>query len=122
MNSKNILKDNSLRETKARVDILDVLIDSDKPLSYEVMKDMLSVDMDKTTFYRNMATLEDSSIVNKFEADDKRWYFELKTSKHGHFFCRVCNQIECIHDINITIDSEYTIENIIIKGICKNCK
>lgn len=122
MNSQNILKQNSLKMTKARLDILDILISSTKPLSYEDIKPKLSVFMDKTTFYRNVATLEESSIINKVEADDKRWYFELTKKNHGHFFCRVCNEVECIYDIEINIKDGYTIDNIIIKGICKNCQ
>jgi Fur family ferric uptake transcriptional regulator len=121
MNSKNILKNSSLKQTKARVNILDILIDTNNPLSYEDMKAKLTVSMDKATFYRNMSILESCEIVNKFESDDKRWYFELKTSIHSHFICKECNSVECMHDIDIDLPSDYIVDNIIIKGVCKEC-
>jgi Fur family ferric uptake transcriptional regulator len=121
MNSKEILKNNSLKQTKARVDILDILIDATTPLSFEDIKPMLSVSMDKATFYRNVSLLEDSAVVNKFEADDKRWYFELKTSLHSHFICSNCNSIECLHDTNLSMPKGYRVDNIIIKGLCPKC-
>jgi Fur family ferric uptake transcriptional regulator len=121
MDSKKLLKINSLKQTKARVNILDILIDTNKPLSYEDIKSHLSVSMDKATFYRNVSLLEESDILNRFEADDKRWYFELKTSQHSHFLCKECNSIECIHDMSINLPKDYIVENVIIKGTCSKC-
>lgn len=120
MNNINNINDiTNIKLTSARKSILELLINSNKPLSYEDMKDNIS--MDKATFYRNITIFEEESIINSLESNDKKRYFEISKTPHFHFICSVCSKIECIHkkmDLNLP---EYKIENIIIKGICKDC-
>uniref|UniRef100_UPI004048CBFC Fur family transcriptional regulator n=1 Tax=Aliarcobacter sp. TaxID=2321116 RepID=UPI004048CBFC len=109
----------NIKLTNARKSILELLISSNKPLSYEDMKDNIS--MDKATFYRNITIFEEESIISSFESNDKKRYFEIRKTQHSHFICSSCSNIECIHEnANFNLP-EYKIENIIIKGICKNC-
>ena len=117
INNLNNIK--NIKLTTARKSILELLIDSNKPLSYEDMKEHIS--MDKATFYRNITIFEEESLVSSFESNDKKRYFEISKTPHSHFICSSCSKIECIHkkiDFNLP---EYKIENIIIKGICKYC-
>ena len=120
MNKINNLTDiTNIKLTTARKSILEIMINSNKPLSYEDMKDFIS--MDKATFYRNITIFEEGNIINSFESNDKKRYFEIKKNQHSHFICSSCSRIECIHkklELNLP---EYKIENIIIKGICKTC-
>ena len=116
-----MIKENfsNIKLTSARKSILDILINSSKPLSYEDIKDKIS--MDKATFYRNITIFEEENLINSFESNDKKRYFEIKKNQHSHFICTNCSKIECIHEkLNLTLP-EYKIENIIIKGICKEC-
>jgi Fur family ferric uptake transcriptional regulator len=117
MNLENISK--TIKLTTARRAILEILVNSNKPLSYEDIKDKLA--MDKATFYRNITKFEEERVVNSFESNDKKRYYEILKTKHSHFICDVCSTIECIHD-ELGIDIKgYQIDNIIIKGICPNC-
>ena len=117
MKLENITK--NIKLTTARRAILEILVDSNKPLSYEDIKDKLA--MDKATFYRNITKFEDEDIISSFESNDKKRYFEIQKTKHSHFICNVCSQIECIHEkLDIKI-SGYQIDNVILKGICPNC-
>ena len=117
MNLENISK--NIKLTTARRAILEVFINSNKPLCYEDIKENLS--MDKATFYRNITKFEDEDIVSSFESNDKKRYFEIQKTKHSHFICNVCSKIECIHEkLDVTIPN-HQIDNIIIKGICPNC-
>ena len=52
----------NIKLTSARKSILDILINSSKPLSYEDIKDKIS--MDKATFYRNITIFEEGNIIN----------------------------------------------------------
>ena len=109
----------NIKLTNARKSILELLISSNKPLSYEDMKDLIS--MDKATFYRNITIFEEENIISSFESNDKKRYFEIKKTQHSHFICSSCSKIECIHEkLNFHLP-ENKIENIIIKGICKTC-
>ena len=115
----NLTDITNIKLTTARKSILELLINSNKPLSYEDMKDKIS--MDKATFYRNITIFEEENIISSFESNHKKRYFEIKKNQHSHFICSSCSKVECIHeklDFNLP---EYKIENIIIKGICKDC-
>ena len=114
-NVENLANNTTIKLTTARRSILELLTNSNKPLSYEEMKDKIS--MDKATFYRNITIFEEENLVNSFESNDKKRYFEVKKTNHSHFICSNCSKIECIHE---KLEG-YKIENIIIKGICKNC-
>ena len=115
----NLTNITNIKLTTARKSILELLVNSNKPLSYEDMKDNIS--MDKATFYRNITIFEGENLISSFESNDKKRYFELKETQHSHFICSSCSKIECIHEkLEINLP-DYKIENIIIKGICKSC-
>lgn len=119
MKIKDLLKDKNIKFTPAREKLLEIFINSDKPLSYEDIKN--SISMDKATFYRNISKFEQENILNSFESNDKKRYFELSKKPHAHFICTICNSIECIEK-PIEFDLEnYKVENIIIQGSCAKC-
>jgi Fur family ferric uptake transcriptional regulator len=113
-----IIKDKKIKLTTARETLLSVLEEADRPLCYENIKHSLS--MDKATFYRNISKFEEMGIVNAFESNDKKRYFEIMRKPHAHFVCVVCNEIECIKSLDIELPS-YEISNIIINGKCRSC-
>lgn len=124
MNKKieKLLNKNNVKHTTARKAILEALYKASKPLSYELIKTSLEIEMDKATFYRNIALFEESGIVHKFDSDDKKWYFELAKKTHAHFICESCHDITCM-DFNIGKNfKEHNVKNIILKGVCKDCK
>ena len=116
-----MIKENfsNIKLTSARKSILDILINSSKPLSYEDIKDKIS--MDKATFYRNITIFEEENLINSFESNDKKRYFEIKRVAHSHFICSSCSKIECIFEKPNFLLQDYKIENIILKGKCKEC-
>jgi len=116
---EDLVKRKNLKLTTARIEILEKLLRATKPLCYEELKDEIS--MDKATFYRNITKFEEKLIINSFESNDKKRYFEVNQLQHPHFICSRCNKIECIKEpLNFNL-AGYTIENIILKGICKEC-
>ena len=119
MNIEKIIDIKNIKLTTARKVILEILISSNKPLSYEDIKNELS--MDKATFYRNITKFEEENIISSFESNDKKRYFEIQKTKHSHFICTNCSQIECIHEkLNFDLKN-YQVDNIIIKGLCPKC-
>ena len=77
--------------------------------------------MDKATFYRNISKFESESIVNSFESNDKKRYYELQSFPHAHFICNACNKVECIKNVKPIKLEGYKITDMIFKGICKEC-
>ncbi|MBN2721348.1 MAG: transcriptional repressor [Campylobacterales bacterium] len=120
MNIENLLHDKHLKFTTARKELFDIFSNSQRPVCYEDIRDNIS--MDKATFYRNMSTFEEKGIVNSFESNDKKRYYELQSALHSHFVCTVCGNIECLNIVPDTSLCEYEIDNIIIHGRCPKCK
>ncbi|MBN2815057.1 MAG: transcriptional repressor [Campylobacterales bacterium] len=119
MQIEELIEEKNLKLTSARRELLEILANESKPISFEDIKG--KINMDKATFYRNALKFEQEAIVNSFESNDKKKYYELQESPHAHFICKECNAIECLKDIEpIKVDG-YKIEDMIFKGSCKNC-
>lgn len=122
MNIKTLIQEKNIKPTTARVKILERLQKSDRPLCYEEIKHDIS--MDKATFYRNIARFEETGILNAFESNDKKRYFEIKQTPHtphAHFVCVLCHSVACVPNIEITLP-QGEIHNIIINGVCPKCQ
>ncbi|MEA2072750.1 MAG: transcriptional repressor [Campylobacterota bacterium] len=119
MQIDNIIEENNLKLTAARKELLEILIQENRPVSFEDIKN--KINMDKATFYRNISKFESSNIVNSFESNDKKRYYELQSSPHSHFICNACNSIECIKDVEAVKIEGYRIMDVIYKGLCKEC-
>jgi len=119
MKTEELLIDKKLKLTTARKELLNIFSTAHKPLSYEELKESLS--MDKATFYRNISKFEDESIIHCFESNDKKRYYEIQNKPHSHFICKLCNSIKCLHPTdNISLEG-YIIEDVIYKGVCDTC-
>lgn len=118
MKIEELIKDKNIKLTTARVKLLEILQEANRPLCYEEIKKDIS--MDKATFYRNISKFEEEGILNAFESNDKKRYFEVKQSPHAHFVCVACNVIECIKNVDISLPN-YEINNVIINGKCPTC-
>ena len=119
MNIEDLIKDKNIKLTAARISLLKLLKKANKPLCYDDLKSDIS--MDKATFYRNISKFEQHGILNSFESNDKKRYFELKIKPHAHFVCILCNKVECIDDIDIRLEG-YEVNNVIINGKCPLCR
>ncbi|MCD6653232.1 MAG: transcriptional repressor [Sulfurovum sp.] len=119
MQIEKLIEEKKLKLTSARKELLELFLNAKRPLSYEDVKDKIS--MDKATFYRNVSRFEEESIVNSFESNDKKRYYGIYASAHAHFICHICSSIECMKTVtNVKVDG-YKIEDVILKGICKKC-
>jgi len=112
-------KEKKLKLTSARQELLDIFEFEKKPLSFEDVKN--KIHMDKATFYRNVSRFEDESIINSFEANDRKRYYEIQNVPHAHFICKRCNTIECLKDVQPINLEGYLISDMVFKGICKRC-
>lgn len=119
MKIEKIIEEKHLKLTSARRELLEILVEVQKPISFEDIKNEIT--MDKATFYRNASKFEEEGIVYSFESNDKKRYYELQGAPHAHFICSVCNSIECLKNVEpITLEG-YIIVDMIFKGICKKC-
>lgn len=119
MKIEKLIEEKNLKLTSARRELLEIFFHSVKPLSFEDVRSRIS--MDKATFYRNVSKFEEEEIISGFDSHDKKRYYELSTTPHAHFICKKCDDIECIDEqFSLTLDG-YIVEDIILKGLCKEC-
>lgn len=119
MQIEKLIEEKKIKLTSARKELLELFLKAQRPLSYEDVKDKIK--MDKATFYRNVSKFEEESIVNSFESNDKKRYYGIYVSAHAHFICQVCSSIECVKSITNMQLEGYKIQDVILKGVCKQC-
>lgn len=116
---EKLINNTNIKLTTARTAILEIFVKAPRPLSYEDVKDQLP--MDKATFYRNITKFEEENLLDSFESNDKKRYYEIKKDPHAHFICTSCSSLECLHEKMYLNLPNYKIDNIIIKGLCPSC-
>lgn len=127
-----ILRSHNLKVTKSRVEVLKVLKDSHKPLNHSEIMEKLdrTYNWDRVTIYRTLGEFIEKKIVKSILSLDRVTYFELIDThpEHAHLSCLECGKMECLEEN----EYKFILENskgfevrsieILLKGICKECK
>ena len=79
------------------------------------------VEMDDGEFDAIVTKFEEENIINSFESNDKKRYFEISQQPHPHFICTKCHKVECVKKILDFNLEGYLIENIILKAHRNDC-
>ncbi len=135
MKARDLLRNKNIRVTEKRRIILEKIIENNDPISAEEILEKLKndkINLDLSTIYRNLNTLEEVGLLLKNTNLDGISYFQLNKNNHKHFItCMSCNKkfiVEnCpIHEVEKQIEKE---TGFIIKGhsfeftgICPNCQ
>jgi Fur family ferric uptake transcriptional regulator len=132
MKPQEVLHDHDLKRTACREGILSVMLESGHALSENEIKDELSGNFDRTTFYRSFKTLLEKHIIHKIVVDNQLVKYALdnsvtKKQNHAHFYCLECDSTICLDSIaldepQIPEGFEASETEVIIKGLCNNCK
>lgn len=135
MDITTLLKEKKLKKTNARLAIMSILEKSASPLGEKEIKKEMDGDYDRITFYRTVQTLIEAKIIHRIIIDSttiKYAFTREITSEsikhmHIHFYCKKCHTTQCLEEIAIqdyTLPRGYIQEEceVLIKGICKNCK
>lgn len=94
------LKARGERLTPARRLIIDFFVQSDVPVSAEIIRSMLAgkkVVVNKTTVYRELEFLLVSGFIRPVYLNDRTKYYELAlvdNEHHHHVVCRDCGRVE----------------------------
>ena len=123
----------SLKKTKNRVAVYDILANAHRPLMITEIEDLLkvkSVDMWLSTLYRVLQSLQDANLVSKMTLLNKTTLYELTLHGHSHFaICTNCHRVieldHCAMDLyqqqiakNKFVVHGHKIE---IYGLCESC-
>ena len=121
------------RKTQSKVEILDVLRESETALSHEMIKESISSSINRATIYRVLNSYCDDGKVHKVVGDDGKQYFAIcQRSEHKedymhhhlHFRCLKCERVECLDQkVSFTLPDGYRgqIHNFMVTGLCQSC-
>ncbi len=132
MNPTKILQNHQLRITSNRIQILQMLANSQCALSEQDLETALVSNCDRTTIYRTLNTFFDEEIVHKLvdiDGTTRYIYNEKKYQlpEHVHFKCNECGVISCLENVSVDhvpLPKGYTktTSNFLVVGICNGCQ
>lgn len=131
-----LLAEYGVRNTRQRSAILQVLLESDLPLSAERIHEKTKeadADINLSTVYRFLEMLVEKNLATKsFNVEHGRSTFELSNPHHRHHLtCTHCGEIAVIHECpldslcrTLEADTGFAItgHRIELFGICPRCR
>jgi Fur family ferric uptake transcriptional regulator len=128
LNSKNI------KPTAMRQLVLQVLTEQKTATSLPELE-LEFEKADKVTLYRTLKTFEENKLIHKIEDGTGAVKYALCQDScechpedlHVHFFCTKCKNTYCLNDIpvpaiNLPVNFSLESVNMVVKGVCSNCK
>lgn len=131
-----MLQSAGLTATPHRLMVIEILDNNSTPLSpQEIFLTIRRTHrMNRVTLYRILDVLVAAGLVERISAGDRSFRYALTNqgehSKHPHFFCSRCGNLECLNPKAFSLDigsfqKHFTarIERVDVRldGICKNC-
>jgi len=122
-----------LRKTKPRLVVISALLDTDKPLTQEMITAQLSGHKpNKVTIYRMLESMVEKGIVHKAYVGKRKWHYELahncsEHQCHPHFTCSKCSSTSCLTGLSIPMAKSpfkgFIIDHqqVRLEGLCPEC-
>ena len=129
---KAILHEAGLKYTSGRVALLQLLMETDAPLTQEeISRRLAGTGFNRVSVYRALDSFCKVGIVHRLESGDRVWKFAYcgcgqQGHCHPHFVCRSCGAVECLEGITLPVvrlKAGYTVEEreYYLKGLCCRC-
>ncbi len=132
----DILKHSQLSITDNRLKILEFFQQQGKALSHADIEKLSGKQFDRVTIYRTLQTFVDKGIIHTIPtADNSIMYALCKETcseghhhdDHVHFLCEKCGTTFCLDNViipEINIPKGFSVHqtNVLVNGVCKNCK
>lgn len=132
----DILKHNQLSITDNRLSILELFQKSSKALSHADIERLSEKHFDRVTIYRTLQTFVDKGIIHTIPTADNSIIYALcketcsegrHHDDHVHFLCEQCGTTYCLDNITIpqvNVPKGFTVHqtNVLVNGVCRNCR
>jgi Fur family ferric uptake transcriptional regulator len=130
------LNRHGLRQTAARVQVLQTLHESAFALSGAEIEKALGQVLDRITLYRTLRSFEEKGLVHRvLDASDVARYAacSMECSEHAHFDnhvhfkCTACTHIYCLNQIAIPAvvlprEFQAVSRDYLLSGVCNHCQ
>ncbi len=128
------LKNNGIKPTAVRINVLSVLMDSKTALSAKELEIRLEL-IDRVTLYRTLKTFEEKKLIHTIQDGTKELKYAsceegcecAPQDQHVHFHCQKCDETYCfteahIPSVNIPKNFIPNSVSMVFQGICENCQ
>lgn len=133
-NSDDKLTSRNIKPTAMRELVFDILTVQTAAISLSDLEQNFHKS-DKVTLYRTLKTFEEKKLIHSIDDGTGAVKYALcketcqchPEELHVHFYCLKCQHTFCLTDIpipSINLPVNFSIENInmVVKGVCSNCK
>ena len=133
-NIENKLLNRNIKPTAMRELVFKVLSEQSAAISLAELEQKFDK-VDKVTLYRTLKTFEENKLIHSIDDGTNSIKYALckdacqckPEDLHVHFLCTNCNHTYCLNDIlipEIILPANFNLEtiNMVVKGICSNCK
>lgn len=131
-----ILKKNRLSVTDSRSKILQLFLHNTAALAHADIEHKAGERFDRVTVYRTLQTFVEKGIIHTIPTSDNSIKYALCKNdcfeghhhdNHIHFVCTNCSRTECLEEFvipSIKLPRGYQANNIeiVVNGVCKDCK
>lgn len=131
---ENKLIAKNIKPTAMRQLVLKILTEQKTAISLPELKQIFEKS-DKVTLYRTLKTFEENKLIHSIDDGTGSVKYALcqdacechPEDLHVHFLCDKCKKTYCLNDIpvptiNLPIDFSLESVNMVVKGVCFNCK
>lgn len=132
--SEAILREKRLSVTKTRLELLELFIKKNTPLSIvDFKKTKLFKEMNESSFYRNLSKFEDAEIIRAVPTSQDYQSYELvhdDIHHHHHIVCTSCKAVKCLTECGLDkalnsmaskVGYKVTGHNLELYGLCEKC-
>ncbi len=133
--TEEYLKEHDLRVTQVRKKLYDYFKSTKNAISHSELELIFSSEFDRVTIYRTLNSFLDKGILHKIPNDSGSAKYAIckddcssdsHIDNHVHFKCTSCEQVICLHDLEIPevkLPDNYKIKNAILlyEGRCSQC-
>lgn len=145
--AEHIFKQAGLKSTASRLDVANVLVQTNDPLTHQEILKQLPESFDRVTLYRVLDWLLQNDVIHRIAGEDRAWRFQLNASSneynkatvstkksfisqhdHAHFQCANCGKMFCLENVHPKLTDamppDFVVDSIElnIKGKCANCQ
>ncbi|HDM1003804.1 TPA: Fur family transcriptional regulator [Staphylococcus aureus] len=127
-----ILKENGLKYTDKRKDMLDIFVEEDKYINAKYIQQVMDENYPGISFdtiYRNLHLFKDLGIIENTELDgEMKFRIACTNHHHHHFICEKCGDIKVIDycpidQIKLSLPGvnihKHKLE---VYGVCESCQ
>lgn len=133
---RELLKSHALRQTDARMEVLDFIIDSQRAVSQPELEQALVHKFDRVTLYRTLSTFNANGLLHTVADSSGSMKYALCSAhcegddhhhEHLHFHCTSCAETICFDEVMVTrpelpLGYAATDYNFVVNGVCRKCQ